>query len=204
MSLESENEVKSNVEGLELYSDNYPFRLSLRVKTFENESEYKKFLKNCEKIVRGCLEYKLWRDYITDVLGVNTCMITDEKMDEVSIEVHHHVPSLFALVKALVNKKMEREEEFSTFDIALEVIELHFMNKIGYLTLLRSMHEKLHNGYLSVPISIIKGDYQYFVREFSKYLDEDDLAIINSRLAINESNCSWSRDNYPTAEILGR
>lgn len=204
MSLEQENEVKSNVEGLELYSDNYPFRLSLRVKTFENESEYKKFLKNCEKIIRGCLEYKLWRDYITDILGVNTCMITDEKMDEVSIEVHHHIPSLFVLVKAFVNRKMEREEEFSTFDIALEVIELHFMNKIGYLTLLRSMHEKLHNGYLSVPISIVKGDYQYFVREFSKYLDDDDLDIINSRLAINESNCSWSRDNYLTTETLGR
>jgi len=199
-----ENEVKSNVEGLELYSDNYPFRLSLRIKTFENESEYKKFLKNCEKIVRGSFEYKQWRNYITDVLSVNTCMITDEKMDEVSIEVHHHIPSLFVLVKAFVNRKMEREEEFSTFDIALEVIELHFRNKIGYLTLLGSMHEKLHNGYLSVPISIVKGDYQYFIREFSKYLDEDDSEIINSRLATNESNCSWSRDNYPTSEIIGR
>ena len=204
MTLELENEVKSNVEGLELYSDNYPFRISLRIKTFENESEYKRFLKNCEKTIRGCLEYKSWRNYITDVLGVNTCMVTDEKIDEVSIEVHHHIPSLFVLVKALVNRKIEREEEFSTFDIALESIELHFANKIGYLTLLRSMHEKLHNGYLSVPISKVKGDYQYFIREFSKYLDDDDLHVINSRLAVNESNCSWSRDNYPTAEILGR
>ena len=32
-------EVKSNVEGLELYSDQYPFRLPLRIRNFENELE---------------------------------------------------------------------------------------------------------------------------------------------------------------------
>ena len=57
-------EVKSNVEGLELYSDNYPFRLSLRVRNFENEAEYKKFIKNCEMNIRRSIEYKLWRNYI--------------------------------------------------------------------------------------------------------------------------------------------
>lgn len=198
-----ENEVKSNVKNLELYSDNFPFRLSLRIKGFENEAEYKKFLRNCEKTVRGSSEYKLWREYITDVLGVNSCMVTEERMDEVSIEVHHHIPSMFVLIKALVNKKMEHSEDFSTFDIALETIKLHFMNKIGYLVLIRSIHEKLHNGFLSVPISLVKGDYQHFIHKFSKYLDDEDLDTINSKLAVNKSNCSWSRDNYPTAEILG-
>lgn len=194
-------EVKSNVEGLELYSDNYPFRLSLRIRNFERETDFKKFLKSCEKLVCGSLEYRMWRNYIIDVLGVNTCMVTDEKMDEVSIEVHHHIPPLYDVIKALVNKKIENSEEFSTFDIALETIELHFANKIGYLTLIKSMHEKLHNGYLTVPISFVKGDYQYFLREFSKYLDDEDLDKINSRLAVNESNCSWSRDDYPAANV---
>lgn len=194
-------EVKSNVEGLELYSDNYPFRLSLRIRNFERETDFKKFLKSCEKLVRGSLEYRMWRNYIIDVLGVNTCMVTDEKMDEVSIEVHHHIPPLYDVIKALVNRKIENSEEFSTFDIALKIIELHFANKIGYLTLIESMHEKLHNGYLTVPISFVKGDYQYFLREFSKYLDDEDLDKINSRLAVNESNCSWSRNNYPIANV---
>jgi len=197
----STEEVKSNVEGLELYSDNYPFRLSLRIRNFERETDFKKFLKSCEKLVRGSLEYRMWRNYIIDVLGVNTCMVTDEKMDEVSIEVHHHIPPLYDVIKALVNRKIENSEEFSTFDMALEIIELHFANKIGYLSLIQSMHEKLHNAYLSVPISFVKGDYQYFLREFSKYLDDEDLDKINSRLAVNESNCSWSRDNYPVANV---
>ncbi len=189
--------IDSNVESLELYSDAYPFRLSLRVRNFENESSYKKFIKNCEMIIRRSIEYKLWRNYIIDVLQINECMITHEKMDEVTIEVHHHIPSLFSLVTALVNKCIESEDEFCTFDICQQAIELHFKNKIGYVTLLKSMHEKFHNGRLTIPIEFVKGDYNHFVREYSKFLDEDDLERIETRLATNETNCSWSRDNYP-------
>lgn len=187
-------EVRS--ENLELYSEDSPFRLALRVRNFENETQYKKFLKNCEKIVRSSLEYNLWRDYIRDVLQIQECAITQEKMSEVSIEVHHHVPSLFILVKALVNKKIDANEEFSTFDIATKTIEMHFANKLGYITLLNSMHEKFHNGFLTIPMSLVKGDYRDFISEYSRYLDEEDLNTMNERLSINENNCSWSRNSY--------
>lgn len=186
----------SNVEGLELYSDQYPFRLSLRLTNFQSETEYNKFVKNCEKLIRGCLEYKEWRDYIIDVLGVSSCMITEEVMSECTVEVHHHVPSLFVLVKALVNERIEKGESFSTFDIALNAIELHFMNKVGYVTLIKSMHEKFHNGHLSIPHHLIKGDYKYFITEYSKYLEEEDLDTLNQRLSITESNCGWVRNDY--------
>jgi len=189
-------DIQSNLKGLELYSDNYPFRLSLRIRNFENESEYVKFIKNCEKQVRGSIEYKQWKNYLIDILGINTCMITEERMDQCSIEVHHHVPSLFVLVKCLINKKIEKEDEFSTFDIALLAIQEHFKNKIGYITLIRSMHEKFHNGFLSIPKQLIRGNYESFLEEYSKYMDDDDLETIESRLSITESNCGWSKDNY--------
>jgi hypothetical protein len=187
-------EVRS--ENQELFSEDSPFRLALRVKNFENETQYKKFLKNCEKLVRSSLEYSLWRDYIRDVLQLQECAITQEKMSEVSIEVHHHVPSLFLMVKALVNKKIDANEEFSTFDIAVKIIELHFENKLGYITLLKSIHEKFHNGFLTIPMSLVKGDYNSFVREYGSYLDEDDLDSMNQRMSINENNCSWTRNTY--------
>jgi hypothetical protein len=61
------------------------------------------------------------------------------------------------------------------------------------------MHEKFHNGHLDIPISLVKGDYRWFVREYAKYLEDDELNTINTRLAANETNVSWSRDNYPAA-----
>ena len=195
--MEKEIDIKSNVHNLELYSDNYPFRLTLRIRNFESETEYVKFIKNCEGLIRKSLEYKLWRDYIIDVLGIQTCVITNEKMGEVSIDVHHHLPSLYTLVSALVNDKIENEEEFCSFDIAQKAIELHFMNKVGYVTLIKSMHEKFHNNYLNIPIQLVKGDYNYFIENFSKYLDDEDLDTIHTRMSINESNCDWGRDDYP-------
>ena len=158
------SDVKADVKGLELYSDDHPFRLPLRVKNFEDTSAYNKFIKNCERLIRASSEYKLWRKYIVDVLGVNTCTITHEKMDEVTIDVHHHVPSLYIAVKTIINKNIEKETEFSTFDVCLETIELHFKNKIGYTTLISSMHEKFHNGFLSIPIDYVKGDYKQINR----------------------------------------
>ena len=114
------------------------------------------------------MEYKLWVSYIKDVLQVNCCVITQERMDEVTIEIHHHIPSLFVLVKALTNKRIEREEEFSTFDIAMEAIEMHFANRVGYVALLKSMHEKFHNGFLHIPTEMIRGDYRHFIDYYTR------------------------------------
>ena len=197
--LKDEIDVKSNVESLELYSDNYPFSLSLRISNFESESDYKKFVKGCERLVRSCTEYRLWKRYIIDVLQINECMITKEKIDDVTIEVHHHLPSMYVLVCSLVNRCIENNEEFCSFDIAQEAINLHFQNKIGYVTLLKSMHEKFHNGKLGIPIDFVKGDYKYFITNFSKYIDEVDLEKIEERMVIHETDCGWSRNNYPAA-----
>lgn len=191
--------IKSNTEALEIYSDRHPFRLALRISNFENEAQYKKFIKNCEMMIRRSIEYKEWRNYIVDVLQVNECAITHERMDEVTIEVHHHIPSLYGVTTAIVNKYIEENKEFCTFDICQQVIELHFKNRIGYVTLLKSMHEKFHNGNLHIPISFIKGDYNRFIRDYSKYLDESDLDTIQNRIDTTEHNVSWSRGNYQEA-----
>lgn len=190
-------DVKSNVKKLELYSDNYPFNLPLRISKFEDESLYTKFIKNIEKSIRGSIEYKLWTDYLKDVLGVQTCFVTNERIDQVKIDIHHHIPSLYTLVKAVLNKKIEEGTEFCSFDIATDVIEIHYKNKVGYAALIKSMHEKFHNGFLRIPIDLVKGDYQSFMKEYSEYLDQEDLDVINERLSINEGNASWGVDDYP-------
>ncbi len=200
----NDKEIKSNVEKLELYSDNYPFNLSLRISNFENETDYVKFIRNVEKLIRGSQEYKLWTDYIKDILGVQTCFITHERIDQLKINIHHHIPSLFTLVKSITNKKLKIEEEFCTFDIATETIEIHFKNKVGYVALITSMHEKFHNGFLKIPIHLVKGDYKWFIREYSEYLEQEDLDVINERLSINSDNQqNWSADNYPGVMSAG-
>ena len=196
---EPEASVGSNIEHLELYSDNYPLTLPLRITNFENEAHFKKFVKNCELLVRRSNEYSSWRNYIIEVLGLNTCHITDEHVSEVTVEVHHHIPSLFSVVSGVINRKINSQETFCSFDIATDVIQLHFENRIGYTILIKSMHEKFHNGCLEIPINLIHGDYNYFIHNYGGYLEADELEKINQRLQVTANTVSWSRNNYPTA-----
>ena len=80
--LTKDDKIKSNVENLELYSDTFPFKLPLRIKNFNDEKYFIKFIKKCESGIRGSLEYRHWKDYIIDVLGINKCMITSENTAE--------------------------------------------------------------------------------------------------------------------------
>jgi len=190
-------EILSNKENLELYSEDYPYNLSMRITGFDDEKLYFKFIKNCEKIIRYSVEYQEWRKYLKDVLQYNYCLITLEVDDQVSIEIHHHVPSLFIIVKTVVNKFVDNKKEFCSFDICLEVMELHYLNKIGYIPIIKSLHDKLHSGFLKVPIKLIKGNYKAFLKEYGKFIDEEDMDIINDRLSNTISNTRWSIDNYP-------
>lgn len=189
--------IESKVENLELYSDNYPFNLSLRISNFEAEPEYKKFVLSCEALIRRCREFKLWKGYLTDIIGIQECFVTHENMDDVSIEIHHHIPSLYILVAALINKHIQEETSFCSFDICTEAIELHFANRIGYVALIKSIHEKFHNGKLDIPISLVRGNYQYFLENYTRYIDPHDLDVLHERIAVTESSQSWSKDNYP-------
>ena len=191
------SEILSNVQKLELYSQSYASTLSLRISSFENLTELVKFVKSCEKLVRLSPEYKLWKDYITDVLHDNYCFITLESQEQVSVEVHHHIPSLFTLVKSVVNRKLDKNESFCSFDIALESMEIHFQNKVGYVPLVKTMHEKFHSGFLQIPTNLVKGNYKLFLSEYGNYFEDEDWDTVNQRLNVDNQENSWSKDNYP-------
>lgn len=202
--IENTNDVKilSNNENLELYSDDYPYNLSMRISGFDDEKLYFKFIKNCERIIRSSIEYSEWRKYIKDVMQDNCCSITLEIDDQVSVEIHHHIPSLFSVVRTIVNKYVDIKKEFCSFDICLEVMKLHYSNMIGYVPLIKSMHEKFHSGFLKIPISLIKGNYKKFLKDYNQYIDDDDWELIKERQSIIVSNNNWSVDNYPGMKSL--
>lgn len=191
--------IRSNVEKLELYSEHYPFNLALRISGFESEKEYSNFIKSCMKLVRTSNEYTLWKKYIVDVLQIQNCAITLESKEECGIHIHHHMPSLFLVTKAIINKKLKEETQFSSFDIALDVIELHFTNRIGFVPLIESMHDKFHNGFLKIPMEHVNGDYKYFIDNYFQYLEDEDTNILHERLAVKLADCpqNWQKGNYP-------
>lgn len=193
-------EISSNTDKMQLYSSITPITASLRIKSFFDEKDFFKFIKSCEKMIRGSIEYRVWREYIIDILKVNECALTHEKYEETNIEIHHHIPSLYILIKCIITKFMEESREFSSFDICTEAIEQHFLNNIGYIALLSDLHTKFHNGHLVLPIELVRGNFMNFMNIYGKYLEDQDLEVINSRLNTkfeDMQELSWEKDKYP-------
>ncbi len=188
-------------------NDNNVFRLSdssfdlpLRISTFASAKDYENFVRNVERVVRYSQEYKLWVKYITEHLGHTTCALTNETMNECSLEIHHHPINLYTVVKSVVNDMMSNNIEFSTFDVALKIIELHFQNKIGYIVLLSDLHKKYHNGFLNLPIEMVNGNYKYILENYNIEENEYDKICRLCSIKMADVEQSWSKDHYPGLE----
>lgn len=177
--------------------DESDFSLSLRIDNFSSDKDFLKFVKNVESAVRRSCEYRLWVSYLIENCGSHICALTKERTNEADVHIHHHPISLFLICKSVVEKYLDSETYFCTFDVCTKIIELHFSNKIGYIPLLASMHEKYHNGYLKLPIDLVKGGYQYMLDSYQ--FDEDDFKKITELQTYKPEDCeiSWSKGNYP-------
>lgn len=184
--------------------DDNCFDISLRINTFTSSKEFDAFIKNVERLVRSSFEYKLWISYIIDNLGQKECSLTHESINECPVVIHHHPINLYTIVKTIINDYLKHEKEFSTFDIAIKIIELHYQNKIGYMPLLSDLHEKFHSGFLKLPIELVNGDYKYL---FQKYqLEDDELQRIYEfcNVHVEDLKLKWGKNNYPGIESYNK
>ena len=188
-------------EDIVFQQPNIGFNLPLRISEFTNEKDQVKFIKNVETAVRRSNEYRYWTSYITDALGHTTCSLTKESMHECTIEIHHHPITLFNICIAVIQDLINKQEKFCSFDVSTKIIELHFQDKVGYVPLLSSLHEKYHNSFLDIPIELINGDYKYLLNNLP-FLDEERNKI-NSLCNVKIDTCRqiWSRNNYVTPQL---
>jgi len=173
------------------------FDVSLRISTFVSSKEFESFIKNTEKLVRISYEYKLWISYIINNLGQKECALTHESIGECPVVIHHHPVNLYTVVKTIINDFIKHGKEFSTFDIATKVIELHYQNNIGYVVLLSDLHEKFHAGFLKLPIELINGNYKYIFQNYQ--LEDDELQRIYELCNVHSEDLKleWSKNSYP-------
>ncbi len=196
LSLATEDTIQSNEDNIFVLPDSQ-FNLPLRISSFPSEKDYEVFVKNVERIVRYSQEYKLWVKYITDNLGQTKCALTNETINECSLEIHHHPITLYTVVKAVLNDFMTKKLEFSTFDVATKVIELHFQNKIGFIVLLSDLHKKYHNGFLNLPIELVHGDYKYIIQNYTIDENEYDRICSLCNIHLEDAKQLWKKDDYP-------
>jgi len=189
-----EPRIRADVKSCTLESDILP-PLPLRVSYIEDPKEYDRFLKAVVAQVRRSYEYHLWTKYVKQTLGYKRCALTGEVQDDVTIELHHHPFCLQDICDVIVNNNVVNGKSFCTFDIAIEVIELHFQNNVGYIPLCKTLHEKYHNGALTIPINLVCGNWQYIV---DNYVLPDYLKTKMTKLVavVDSNHIGWRRNEY--------
>lgn len=193
--------LKSNEEKHEISSGEYPYTLTLRKEDFDNDKDLTKFVNNCEKMVRMSGEYRIWTEYIREALGYHSCQITGELHNQTRVEIHHHPITLFSIVKGVVLRNIASKKQFCTFDVATEVIQLHYELKAPFCLLVKSLHDKYHNGYLEIPIDMVHGDYNYFINNYISFFEDDEASSIISKLSVNRQNCGWVNCNWVSSNV---
>ena len=160
------------------------YTLSLHRTGFNDDKEYKRFIKNVERLVRGSIEYKEWVSFGKFTLGYDYCLFSLENDQETDdIEIHHHPFTLYDIVDLVAAKKIMNGEKFCTLNVAEEVLKLHYELKIGFVPLSGTLHKKYHNGFLAIPREFILGDYQYLLKNFP--LSDEQREKIQSKLSVS-------------------
>jgi hypothetical protein len=152
----------------------------------------KKFLSSCKRMLRTSYEYSEWSKYIKFKLGIDSCAFTNESSEEVTIEIHHHPISVENIIRGIYDKKLldVTVDVISSVVIVGEAIRLHLENRIGYIPLVTTLHEKFHNGFLSIPIEYVSGNWNYLLEKYT--YSKEAMEVIDRYKSINKFNNPYS------------
>ena len=106
---------------------------------------------------------------------MNKCTFLDnvvaDPFNHVSIELHHTPFTLYDITSAVISKRMELQESVAIYDVSNEIAWLHYMGMVGLIPVCETVHELIHNLYLFVPTFVVRGNYNAFVKYYSRWID---------------------------------
>ena len=108
---------------------------------------------------------------------------------KVRIEIHHSPLTLYDICLAVFKKRQANHENISINGIAEEVMWLHYAGWVGLIPLSATVHEMVHNQYIFIPTTVVRGNYQSFINAYYNYIDPDTLdSLDNAEQATKDYN----------------
>lgn len=146
----------------------------------ENDNDKIKFVDKTEKIIRQSLEYSDYIQYLKDNIGLDRCIFFQNiqrqrgSHKKITIELHHEPFTLFDIVYTVLCKNIDNGTPINDLDIADEVMNLHYENKVGLVPLSKTAHQMVHRSdKLFVPVNMCYGNYAAFYAEYDSYIPEE-------------------------------
>jgi hypothetical protein len=114
--------------------------------TLMDVDTYRRFLKNAESRFRASKEYKAYKSYLIESLGIDRCQIFGNiTIEDADIELHHNVLGLFDICLLISSHVINTVGVISTFDLIELLIQEHYNNRVGITFLSKTAHEIFTN-----------------------------------------------------------
>ena len=151
-----------------------------------------KFIKYCEKLIRGSYEYKEYISYLRTVGEMNVCSVFPNVskllLKKLSLEIHHEPFPLYDIVNIVLKRFLNQEKELNEYDIVDEVLDLHFRGMVGLLPLSATVHELVHVGKVFLPLQYLDNGFMSFYNEYKEEVAQCDLeAVLEKKLALSKT-----------------
>lgn len=147
-----------------------------------DEKQFKKYIQNVERDVRGSFEYKSMINYLREYMDMNQCAfyknINNIDNPKVHIEIHHEPLSLYDICLIVYNKRVAFHESIEEEWVAKEVMYLHYNLMVGLIPLAETVHELVHAQYLFVPTTAVLGKYKEFVDRYRDFMLPEQLETL--------------------------
>ncbi len=175
------NNNKSNQINITNLND---FDSEIPVYDLNDDKDFKKYMKDIEKLIRTSFEYKVFCRYLRENFGMDKCAFLANVSNEdnnynVKIELHHYPFSLYDIVNIVYRKRSYNHESLSVAMVAEEVLQLHYQLLVGLIPLSETVHQLFHSGRLFIPVNKVLGRYKIFVDIYYPYIEPEQLDILH-------------------------
>ena len=151
--------------------------------------ERRKFITKIEQIVRSSDEYKDYIKYLKEHFDMSHCEVFPGVVNgngkKYSIEIHHEPFQLSWIVDTVLRKRQDLGESLSPYDVADEVMRLHYDGVVGLIPLCVTAHELVHSDRIAIPLQYIYQRYDTFAKEYDLWIPEYVQDIIKLKVELS-------------------
>lgn len=168
--------------------------------TVINDIQDTKSIQKVENLIRSSYEYSRYTQYLKNDLDMNQCSYFKniESGNNIKIELHHSPFTLFDITQIVISKHILEQGFALEFDVANEVMLLHYQNLVGLIPLSPTVHELVHNFLINIHPKNVYGEWEEFVKLYIDYFPDD----INIKYDTIQELCNNKNNIIP--EILNK
>lgn len=189
-------ESKKKENNIELSNRGGYFVEKYYFKDIYDDKKMKKFIVNCEKLIRTSVEYTKYIGFLKEDIGMTNCAILGNINDGLaSIEFHHYPFTLYDIVNLCISKYIMEDKNFNTFIIARDVLEEHYTNNIGLVPLSETVHKLVHSGKIFVNLNQVYGNLNGFVEKYYSVMSDELIENYNKLIDFSSKNINYSAED---------